>query len=222
MKQYETRTEYMDAIARALGLGDRDDLSFPHRDMLQVENHSRLAPILDMIEIAAGRREQQAAADDAEALTEKLIAVGQVLERHRDSKVKAVQTLIEEIEAVLDGEEARMEAFPSLDELLLNPVVAAAAVVAAVNVISYAAGGVKPTWLAVVTVSLAYMVGGYLVTGRSAPDQLFLAVVYALLIVAPLAHVDGAVLHRLFGNPVARQLRIVGEPGPRSLFQEWL
>jgi hypothetical protein len=47
-------------------------------------------------------------------------------------------------------------------------------------------------------------------------------VVYALLIVAPLAHVDGAVLHRLFGNPVARQLRIVGEPGPRSLFPEWL
>jgi hypothetical protein len=105
MKQYETRSEYMDAIARALGLGNRDDLSYPHRDMLQVENHSRLAPILDMIEIAAGRREQQAAADDAEALTEKMITIGQVLERHRDSKVKAVQTLIEEIEAVLDGAE---------------------------------------------------------------------------------------------------------------------
>jgi hypothetical protein len=105
VKQYETRSEYMDAIARALGLGDRDDLSYPHRDMLQVENHARLAPILDMIEIAAGRREQQDAADDAEALTEKIIAVGQVLERHRDSKVKAVQTLIEEIDAVLDGKE---------------------------------------------------------------------------------------------------------------------
>jgi hypothetical protein len=105
MKQYETRTEYMDAIARALGLRDRDDLSFPHRDMLQVENHSRLAPILDMIEIAAGRREQQDAANDAEALTAKLIAVGQAVQRHRDSKVKAVQILVEEIEAVLDGEE---------------------------------------------------------------------------------------------------------------------
>jgi len=114
-----------------------------------------------------------------------------------------------------------MEAFPSLDELLLNPVVAAAAVVAAVNVISYAAGGIKPTWLAVVT-SLAYMVGGYLVTGRTAPDQLFLAMIYALLIVAPLAHVDGAVLHRLFGNPMARQLRIVGEQERRSLVPEWL
>ena len=114
-----------------------------------------------------------------------------------------------------------MEAFPNLDELLLNPAVAAAAVVAAVNVFSYAAGGVKPTWLAL-TVALAYMVGGYLVTGRTAPDDLFLAVVYALLIVAPLAHVDGAVLHRLFGNPMTRQLRIIGEPGPRSLFQEWL
>ena len=114
-----------------------------------------------------------------------------------------------------------MQTLPNLDELLLNPVVAAAAVVAIVNVMSYAAGGAKPTWLAVVT-SLAYMVGGYLVTGRTAPDQLFLAVVYALLIVAPLAHVDGAVMHRLFGNPVARQLRIIGEPRPRSLFPEWL
>jgi hypothetical protein len=38
-------------------------------------------------------------------LTEKLIAVGQVLERHQESKIKAVQTLIEEIEAVLDSEE---------------------------------------------------------------------------------------------------------------------
>jgi hypothetical protein len=114
-----------------------------------------------------------------------------------------------------------MEAFPSLDELLLNPVVAAAAVVAAVNVISYAAGGVKPTWLAL-TVALAYMVGGYLVTGRTAPDQLFLAVVYALLIVAPLAHVDGAVLHRLFGRPANPQLRIVGEQERRSLVPEWL
>ena len=139
-----------------------------------------------------------------------------------------------------------MEAFPSLDELLLNPVVAAAAVVAAVNVISYAVGGVKPTWLAL-TVALAYMVGGYLVTGRTAPDQLFLAavyallivaplahvdgavlhqlflaVVYALLIVAPLAHVDGAVLHRLFGRPANPQLRIVGEQERRSLVPEWL
>ena len=41
-----------------------------------------------------------------------------------------------------------MQAFPSLDELLLNPVIAAAVVVAGVNVISYALG-VKPNWLAV-------------------------------------------------------------------------
>ena len=88
-----------------MGLGGMDDLSYPHRDILGVENFSRLAPILDMIEIAAGRRDQQNAADDAEALTDKLIAVSQVLERHRDSKVKAVKTLIEEIEAVLNGEE---------------------------------------------------------------------------------------------------------------------
>ena len=113
-----------------------------------------------------------------------------------------------------------MQTFPNLDELLLNPAVAAAAVVAIVNVLSYASRE-QPTWLAVM-VALAYMIGGYLVTGRSAPDQLFLAAVYALLIVAPLAHVDGAILHRLFGNPMARQLRIVGEREPRSLFPEWL
>jgi hypothetical protein len=80
---------------------------------------------------------------------------------------------------------------------------------------------VKPTWLAVVT-SLAYMVGGYLVTGRTAPEQLFLAVIYAFLIVAPLAHVDGAVLHRLFGGSGRPRLSVVGEREPRSLFQEWL
>lgn len=112
MKQYETRTEYMDAIARALGLADRDDLSYPHRDMLGVENFNRLAPILDMIEIAAGRRDDQATADDAETLTAKLMSVAYVVQRHRDSKVKAVQTLIEEIEAVLDGEEEEDGSLP--------------------------------------------------------------------------------------------------------------
>ncbi|MFZ2361878.1 MAG: hypothetical protein WA040_21255 [Anaerolineae bacterium] len=105
MKQYETRTEYMDAIARALGLGDRDDLSFPHRDMLQVENHSRLAPILDMIEIAAGQRQQRTNVDNADVMAAQLTAIADILEEHRDSKVKAVQTLIEEIGAVLYDEE---------------------------------------------------------------------------------------------------------------------
>lgn len=42
---------------------------------------------------------------------------------------------------------------------------------------------------------------GYVVTGRRAADQLFVDVVYAFLIVAPLAHVDGAVLSRLFSAP---------------------
>ena len=106
-----------------------------------------------------------------------------------------------------------MQAFPSLDELLLNPVVAAAVVVAIVNVVSYAAG-VKPNWLAV-AVSLAYMVGGYFVTGRRAPDELFLAVVYGMLIVAPLAHVDGAVLSRLFGGGGSIGMRLVGESRPQ-------
>ena len=111
-----------------------------------------------------------------------------------------------------------MQVFPSLDELLLNPVVAAAAVVAIVNVIAYAAG-VKPNWLAV-AVSLAYMATGYLVTGRRAPDQLFVAVVYAFLIVAPLAHVDGAVLSRLFGAP-AGGVRSGGRSSP-GFFRPWL
>jgi hypothetical protein len=89
--------------------------------------------------------------------------------------------------------------FPNLDELLLNPAVASAVVVAIVTVISQATGGIKPTWLSLV-VALVYMVGGYLVTGRTAPEQLFLAAIYALLLVAPLSHVDGAVLNRLFGG----------------------
>ena len=107
---------------------------------------------------------------------------------------------------------------PPIDELLLNPVLAAAVVVVLVNVISYALG-IKPNWLAIV-VGLVYMIGGYLVTGRTAPDQLFLATVYALLIVAPLAHVDGATLAKLFGS-TKEEMRIVGE-SDRSFFQTWL
>jgi fucose permease len=93
---------------------------------------------------------------------------------------------------------------PSIDELLLNPVVAAAAVTVITNVITSAlisTGDTKevPTWLAVV-VSLTYMLVGYIVSGRTAPDELFLAVVYAFLAVATLAHVDGAILNKVFGR----------------------
>ena len=65
------------------------------------------------------------------------------------------------------------------------------------------------------------MVGGYFVTGRRAPDELFLAVVYGLLIVAPLAHVDGAVLSRLFGGGGYKGKRLVGEGRP-PFWQKWL
>lgn len=109
MKQYETRSEYMDAIARALGLKDRDALSYPHHDLLSVENFSRLAPILDMIEIAAGQHDFAPTAEDGELMADTLIAIVKVLEGHRDSKVKAVQAMIEEIDAVLydkEGENA--------------------------------------------------------------------------------------------------------------------
>lgn len=111
-----------------------------------------------------------------------------------------------------------MEAFPSLDELLMNPVVAAAVIVVAVNAISYALG-VKPNWLSFI-VALTYMVGGYVVTGRTAPDQLFLAVIYALLVVAPLAHVDGATLAKLFAS-TKTEMRTIGEHD-RKFFQSWL
>ena len=111
-----------------------------------------------------------------------------------------------------------MQAFPSIEELLMNPVAAAAVVVVAVNAISYALG-VKPNWLSIV-VALAYMVGGYLVTGRTTPDQLFLAVIYALLVVAPLAHVDGATLAKLFASNKT-EMRTIGE-NDRKFFQNWL
>lgn len=110
-------------------------------------------------------------------------------------------------------------AFPPIDELLLNPVVAAAVVVVAVNVISYALS-FKPTWLAL-AIALVYMVGGYLVTGRTTPEALFLAVVYALLIIAPLAHVDGAMLNKIFASDSRPTMRIVGKER-RTFFQPWL
>ncbi|MEI2690134.1 MAG: hypothetical protein V9H69_10685, partial [Anaerolineae bacterium] len=59
------------------------------------------------------------------------------------------------------------------------------------------------------------------VTGRSAPDHLFLAVVYALLIAAPLAHVNGAALHRLLVT-IRKQVRalagLLTEPRAFSLW----
>lgn len=107
--------------------------------------------------------------------------------------------------------------FPDIATLLLNPLVASAAVALIVNVISFTMNGKNPSWLAIV-VGLAYMIGGYLVTGRTTPDQLFLAVVYALIAVAPLAHVDGAVLEKLFGRYAIQTA--AGET--KVFFQRWL
>lgn len=107
--------------------------------------------------------------------------------------------------------------FPSISELLLNPLVAAAAVALIVNVISYAMGGENPSWLAV-GVGLAYMLGGYIVTGRTTPDELFLAVIYGMIAVAPLAHVDGAVLNKLFGRYGIQTTRGT----TKELFPRWL
>jgi hypothetical protein len=107
--------------------------------------------------------------------------------------------------------------FPSISELLVNPLVAAAAVALIVNVISYAAGGKNPSWLAI-GVGLAFMIGGYVVTGRTTPDELFTAVIYAFIAVAPLAHVDGAVLERLFGRYAIRTV----DGDTKTLFPRWL
>jgi hypothetical protein len=41
--------------------------------------------------------------------------------------------------------------------------------------------------------------------------------VYALLIIAPLTCVDGAVLHRLFGGVASPRLSVMGERTPRNL-----
>ena len=106
MKQFETRVEYIDAIAKAMGLGGIDDLANEHRNVLQVEHFARLAPILDMVETAAGQNEPLPFTedDDVETLVAKIVAVNRVLLEHRDSKVKAVQALVEELDAILDGE----------------------------------------------------------------------------------------------------------------------
>ena len=107
--------------------------------------------------------------------------------------------------------------FPSISDLLVNPLVAAAAVALIVNVISYTLGGKNPYWQGI-GVGLVYMIGGYVVTGRTTPDELFLAVIYAMIAVAPLAHVDGAVLERLFGRYA---IRTVGGD-TKTLFPRWL
>ena len=113
MKQFETRVEYMTAIAQAMGFDGLDDLANEHRNVLQVEHFARLAPILDMVETAAGQNEPLPfAEDDGEALAAKIVAVNRVLLEHRDSKVKAVQALVAEIDAILDGEEVQDASVP--------------------------------------------------------------------------------------------------------------
>ena len=113
MKQFETRVEYIDAIAKAMGLGGIDDLANEHRNVLQVEHFARLAPILDMVETAAGQNEPLPFTDDdVETLVAKIVAINRVLLEHRDSKVKAVQALVAEMDAILDGEEERDASVP--------------------------------------------------------------------------------------------------------------
>lgn len=106
MKQFDTRVEYIDAIAKAMGLGGIDDLANEHRNVLQVEHFARLAPILDMVETAACQNEPLPFTDDnVETLVAKIFAVNHVLLEHRDSKIKAVQALVAEIDAILNGKE---------------------------------------------------------------------------------------------------------------------
>ena len=116
-----------------------------------------------------------------------------------------------------------MTEFPSMQDLLTNPVIAAAVIVIIVNALA-AAFGKKPTWMALL-VSVLYMVVGYVVTGRTTPDQLFVALVYAVLIVTPLAHVDASVLAQLFNGGIksgSRSTRSVDNIYDRSFFQPWM
>ena len=75
-----------------------DELAYEHRSVLQVEHFARLAPILDMVEQAAGRR---AGGEGAEAVVG---AVRRVVDGHRASSVRSVQALVQELDAVLSGE----------------------------------------------------------------------------------------------------------------------
>ena len=59
-----------------------------------------------MVETAAGQTGPLLFTDDdVETLVVKIVAVNRMLLEHRDSKVKAVQALVEEIDAILDGED---------------------------------------------------------------------------------------------------------------------
>ena len=106
MKQFETRVEYMTAIAQAMGFDGLDDLPNDHRNVLQVEHFVRLAPILDLVETVAGQSERLPfTEDDSEALAAKIAAINRVLLEHHDSKVKAVQVLVAELNGIQDREE---------------------------------------------------------------------------------------------------------------------
>jgi hypothetical protein len=113
MKQFATRVEYLDAIAKAMGLGGSDDLAAEHRAMLQVERFERLPIILHMVETAAGQQDALLfAEDDHETLAAKVVAVNRVLLEHHDSKIKAVQELVAKLDAILDGEGDEDASFP--------------------------------------------------------------------------------------------------------------
>ena len=111
MKRFETRSEYIRAIADALGyrwsarIEDADDqrseFPYEYRNNLQVMPSARLDAVLAMVQEAAGGMEPAAPATQEDDCAAILGAVASVLENHRGSRVKSVQRLVGELEGVL-------------------------------------------------------------------------------------------------------------------------
>lgn len=111
-----------------------------------------------------------------------------------------------------------MQTFPNLNDLLLTLAGASVAVTVITNGISYATG-YKPNWLSLV-VAVIFMVIGYIVIGKTTPAELFAAVVYAFIVVTPLAHLDGAMFSKLM-TPSKETMRVVGERD-QGFWQKWI
>ena len=108
MKRFETRSEYIRAIAEVLGYrwnpepgddGDqRAEFPYEYSNNLQVMPSARLDAVLAMVEEAADEMEDGAQEDDCAAI---LGAVASVLDNHRGSRVKSVQTLVGQLNGIL-------------------------------------------------------------------------------------------------------------------------
>jgi hypothetical protein len=108
VKRFETRSEYIRAIANALGYrwnpgleysdNQRPEFPYEYSNNLQVMPSARLDAVLAMVEEAAGETKDGAQEGHCAAI---LDTVASILDSHRGSRVKSVRALVEELDGVL-------------------------------------------------------------------------------------------------------------------------